>query len=197
MPGRGHRDREREGVAGGVAGQRLAGVDDHLVGERGERRQGPGAAHDVAVGRLADELEDDLAVTGVDLTARLVDRGVDDGVGHGVVAEHRLALEAHEVLGAFAVAVLRPHVGAAGEAGQRHVEVVGAASEQTEGVQGDALEGDVAAPEVGGGPRDEVADADLVAALGVGRQQLVGMLELEVEERGQRACRAAAVPVPR
>ena len=185
-----HRKGERQRVAGGVLGDGLAGVDEHLVGEGGQRGQGAGTAHDDPVRRLAHLVEHDLAVAGVHVGQGLVDGGVDDGVGHRPVVEHGLPLEAHQVGGPLLVAVAGPHVATAGEAGHGDVEVVRTAPQQPEGGPGRALQRHVSASQVAGRAGDDVADVDQVAGRLVDHQERLGLLVLQVVQRGHRLRRS-------
>ena len=105
---------------------------------------------------------------------------------HRPVVECGLALEPEQVGCAALVAVPRPHVGAPGESRQRDVEVVGTSTHQAEAHLGDAPQRTVPPSEVVSAPGNEVADIDLFPGLGVGHQQQVGLVVLQVVQRSHR-----------
>ncbi len=73
-----------------------------------------------------------------------------------------------------------------GEAGERHVHVVGRAAHQPHRRLGDAGQPFVAALQIGLRPRDHVADVDLLTGLRVVHQALRLALELPIEDRRHR-----------
>jgi hypothetical protein len=131
-----------------------------------------------------------LVAGGRHVAARLVDRGLHDGVGERQVAPRDLLLEGDEVRRAALVAIGRPLVGAAHEARDGDVEVVRRAAQHAHAVLGEALEACVSPQKVLARARDDVADVDRLARLRVGHEADLRRLVLEVEEPGDRARRA-------
>jgi hypothetical protein len=167
------------------------GVYEQLVGEGGEGREHARAAHHDAVGGVGDLVEGDLVTRTRHVAPCLVDGGLHDGVGEREITPRRLLLEGHEILRPAIVAVGSPFVGAAREAGERHVEIVGGATHDAHAELGEALQTGVAALEVGAGARNDVADIDRLARLGIRHETDRGRLVLQVEQPSHGACRPA------
>lgn len=178
------RDREAQRVLRRSIGrERMTWIHGDLVGERCERGENPGAAHDdpvLGVARLVqrDRVVDELGV------GRPVDRRVDDGVGERDVLERQLTLEGDEVGVALDVGVVGtfPPGPFPGETGERHVHVVRGAPHESHRRLGDAAQPFVAALQVGLRPRDHVADVDLVTGVSVLHQAVGLAFELPVED---------------
>src|SRR5262249_31934126 len=124
QPGRVDGDGEGQGVAGGVGGDGQRGGDGELGGERGQRGEDGRAAHHDARRGVRHLVERD-AVADDARVRRLVDGGLDDGVGEGDVVLREVPLERDEVLRALLVAAVGagPHPVARREAGELHVHV--------------------------------------------------------------------------
>src|SRR5258705_1662812 len=155
--GGGNGNGEGEGVGVRARHEGRAGVYEQLVGEGGEGGEDTRAADDDAVGGVADLVEGDLVAWAGHVAACLVDGGLYDGVGEREITPRRLLLEGHEVLRSALVPVCSPFVGAAREAGEGHVEIVGRAPHDAHAELGEALEAGVTALEVGPGARNDVA----------------------------------------
>ena len=162
----------------------MTGVHRDLVGERRERRQDAGAAHDDAVLGVADLVERHR-VAGEDVVGGAVDRRVDDRVRERDVFARELLLEVDQVVVALFVATVRaePRAALAREAGEGHVHVVGRAAHEADRRLGDAHEPLVPAFQVLDRPGDHVAHVDRLARLGIGHEAVVGILVLPVEHR--------------
>ncbi len=93
-----------------------------------------------------------------------------------------------EVGGALGVGAVGadPATRVPGEAGERHVHVVGGAAHQPHRRRGDAGQPVVAAQQVVHRPRDHVAHVDRLARLRVGHQAVRLALELPIEDRCHR-----------
>ncbi len=124
------------------------------------------------------------------LGLRAVNLGIHDRVGGGEVAIAHLPLVGDDVGGALLVVAPRPHVGAAGKAGEGDVEVVGGAAHHAGGGGGGQLDRSAAALQILARARDQVRDVHEPAIVGRGREHLVGVLVLEVVHARER--RAAA-----
>ncbi len=93
--------------SGGASGrERMPGIDGDLVGERCERGEDAGAAHDDPVLGIAGLVQRDRVVDEFGV-GRPVDRRMDDGVGERDVLERQLALEGDEVGMALDVRAVR------------------------------------------------------------------------------------------
>ena len=128
--GRRHRDRERQRVASAPSGQRVRRIHGDLVGERGQRRQDARAAHDDAVRGVVDLVQRDV-VAGRGTSPRALSI-----VGWMIVCVSERSRRRSSFWNATRLAAprslpsTRPLVGAPGEAGERHVQVVGRAAHE-------------------------------------------------------------------
>ncbi len=187
---RGHGDREGQRVGIGARRERGARVHEELVRERGEGGEDARAAHHDAARGVLHLVQGYLVARGGHVAARLVDGGLHDGVGEREIAPGHLLVKGDQVGRAARVAVDRPLVGSAREARHRGVEIVRRAAHDAHAVFCDALEARVPPHEVLARARNDVADVDEFARLGIGHQADVGRLVLQVEEGGHGARRA-------
>ena len=178
-----HRNAERDRELVAVLGQRTAGIDRELVGERRQCRQDAGAAHDDAMLGIADLAQDDVVLLAGDLVLRLVDRGMDQRVGQADVVPAQEFLVFDLARRAVLVAVFRPFMRAAGEPGIGDVHVVRCPPHHADGVFRDPAQPAMAPFDVLGRTRDHVADVDQLAGLRVGEQAVLRRLVLQVEDR--------------
>ena len=145
----------------GVPGDGTARVEGKLVGERAERAKEPRAADDdPAAPRLPHLLHRRRSIDSLEGLDARVDDGMDEGMGQGEVPLGHLALIGDEVLGAGLVAVLgaAPDGRLPGESRERDVEVVGRAPQHADAVAREPFEPPVAAAQVAGASRNEMAD---------------------------------------
>ena len=182
--GSGHRDPEGERVVAVLGPDVGAGIDRQLVRERRQRGEHASPSNDDAVLGVAYLVERHLAGGLLGLGLRPVDLRIHDRVRGGQVAVAHQLLVGDDVRGAVLVAATRPDVGAAGEAGERHVQVVGRPAHHSCGRGGGELEGLAPPLEVLLRPRDDVRDVDERAVVGRGHEHLVGVLVLEIEDPG-------------
>ena len=131
-----------------------------------------------------------LGVDAVDIADGLVDDRVDDRVRQRQVLRRDLALEGCERSAGSRVAVLLEQSALGDEAGNGDVDVVRRPSEHADRVARQSIERPVPAAQIVVAQRDDVADVDQFAGLGVLHQTVVGVLVLIVEVVGHAAQRA-------